>query len=286
MDVAVLGTGSHGRNVTRRCVDAGHDVRLYAEDANVVMDSVDAVDRELSDTPVTDHVTGTTGLAGAVEDADVVVDTTDGDTGAKRELVAEVETMIAEETLVATGDTTVSVTAVAAGLRRPDRAVGLHFVEDALVEVVLADQTVAETRNRATAFVEGLDCEPVVVADAPGLAAPRLELARIAEAIRMAQSGVATVPAIDRAATRDTEGHGPLARADAMGLDTVLARLEALTARLGARFEPPALLEEAVAEGRLGRRTGEGFYVWTEGDPAEPGDLVPGGPTADGSDRL
>lgn len=277
MDVAVLGAGSRGRTVTRRCVRAGHDVRLYDDDANTVMDSVDAVDRALSEVTGTDYITGTTGLASAVEGVDLVADTTDGGTETRRELLAEIETTVAEETLVATGDTTVSVTAVAAGLRKPDRAVGLHFVDPAdsrLVEVVLADQTAAETRERAIAFVEELDCVPIVVADTPGFASARLELAGIAEAIRAVEAGVASVPDVDRAATRDTERRGPLARADAMGLDTVRSGLEDLAARLGERFRPPDLLERAVAEGRLGRQSGAGFYVWSDGEPGAPSDLV------------
>lgn len=283
MDVAVLGAGVRGRAVARHCVRAGHDVGLYAEDANAVMDSVDAVDRAL-DVDATEYLTGTTGLGSAVDGADVVVDTTDGDTDARRELVAEVETVVDEATLVATGDTTVSVTAVAAGLRRPDRAVGLNFVDpddSALVEVVLADQTTTATRDRATEFVDGLDCLPVVVADAPGFAAARLELARIAEAIRTVETGVASVPDVDRAATRGQDRSGPLARADRMGLDTVLSGLDELQGRLGDRFDPPELLERAVAEGRLGRQTGEGFYVWSDGAPDGAGDLAPDGPTAD-----
>jgi len=262
-------------------VRSGHEVGLYAEDANAVMDSVDAVDRAL-DVDATDHLTGTTGLAGAVEGTAVVADTTDGDAESRRELVAEVETLVAEDALIATGDTTVPVTAVAAGLRRPGRAFGLHFVDSdgsPLVELVLADQTTRAGRDRAADFVEEIECVPVVVADAPGFAAARQELARIAEAIRMAQAGVASVPDIDRAATGNGERHGPLARADAMGLDAVLAGLVDLRERLGERFDPPELLERAVTEGRLGRQTGTGFYVWTDGEPAEASDLAPDGPT-------
>ncbi|MBX0321486.1 3-hydroxyacyl-CoA dehydrogenase family protein [Halomicroarcula sp. F13] len=278
MNVAVLGAGPRGRVLTRRCVRAGHAVRLYDENANAVMDSVDAVAQAVDDGTVTDSVDGTTGLQSAMDGADVVLDATDGETAARRELLADVETMVADDTLVATGDTTVSVTAVAAGLRAPNRAVGLHFPDpDAgdVVEVVLADQTTATTRDRATAFVRGLDGVPVVVRDSPGFAAARYELASIREAVQMVEDGVATVPDVDRAATRTGDGRGPLARADAMGLDAVLDGLTDLTERLGARFEPPSLLRDAVAAGRLGQSTGEGFYVWTNGEPTRPGELNP-----------
>ncbi|MBX0347125.1 3-hydroxyacyl-CoA dehydrogenase family protein [Haloarcula pellucida] len=278
MIVAVLGAGPHGRAPTRRCVRAGHAVRLYDEDPTTVMDSVDALDRTLDDVAVTDSLDGTTGLQSAVDGADVVVDATDRDLASRRDLLAEVETMLAEDTLVATGGTTVSVTAVAAGLQAPNRAVGLHFpapTASDVVEVVLADQTTAATRDRATTFVRGLDGVPIVVRDVPGFATARLELASIVEAVRMVADGVATIPDIDRAATRADADWGPLARADAMGLDAVLAGLDDLTARLDARFDPPAMLREAVEAGRLGKPTGEGFYVWTNGEPTRPSELNP-----------
>ena len=290
MDVAILGADSRGRDVTRHCVRAGHTVRLHDQDANTVMDSVDAVDHELPGSDVTEHVTGTTGLASAVDGADIVVEMAGGDTDARRELVAEVETLVADDTPIAMGVAAGSVTAVAAGLRAPSRSIGLKFsgaTDGTLVEVVLADQTTASTRDRAVTFVESLDCTPIVVADTPGTATLRLELAVIGEAIRMAQAGVASVPDIDRAMTHSTSGsRGPLARADELGLERVLAGLEELTVRLGERFEPPALLEQAVADGRHGRQSGEGFYVWTDDEPTTPSDLTPDGPTvADESDN-
>ncbi|WP_254280274.1 3-hydroxyacyl-CoA dehydrogenase family protein [Haloarcula marina] len=277
MNVAVLGVGGRGRDLTRRCVRAGHEVRLYANDANAVMDAVDTVDQTL-DVPVTDYVTGTTDLHSAVDGAALVADATDGDTARRRELLAEVETAIGDETLVATGDATVSVTAVAAGLQTPGRAVGINFLDSPdppLVEVVLAEQTTTNARDRATAFVRGLDCVPVIVGDGPGFAGARLELAAVAEAIRMVEAEVASTPDIDRVATRGADRGGPLARADELGLDAVLDSLAVLSSRLGPQFDPPDLLRRAVDAGRLGASTGEGFYVWTNGRPDEPSDLNP-----------
>ncbi len=239
------------------------------------MDGVDAVERAVGDDAGT-RVDGTTDRQGAVNGADVLVDATDGSVASRRELLADAEPLLATDPLVVTGDPRTSVTGVAAGLQAPGRAVGLSLVdpeESALVEVVLADQTTAATRADAVAFVEGLDRVPIVVRDAPGFAAARLELARIAEAIRLVEAGVTTVEGADRAATRTTDERGPLARADELGLDAVLGGLDDLHERLGDRFEPPSLLREAVEAGTLGKRTGEGFYTWSNGEPAGPGDL-------------
>lgn len=271
MDVAVLGAGQRGRDVARRAIRAGHDVDLWDADANAVMDCIDEVERGLDDPSVIDRVDGTTGLESAVDGAEVIVDATDAPVERRRELLDDVESAADEAALIATGDAATSVTAVAAGLRAPGRAVGLHVVDSPggdVVEVVAADQTTDDAQTRATAFAETLGAPSISVRDAPGFAARRLELAEIAEAIRLVADGVAGVAAVDRAATGSAEG-GPLARADAIGLDRVLTGLEDLTDRLDGRFGPPALLREKVRDGKLGAATGEGFYVWEDGEPTE-----------------
>lgn len=279
MNVAVLGAGQRGRDVTRRCVNAGHTVRLWDDDANVVMDSIDEIERTIDDAAL-DAIDGTTGLESAISESQVVFDTTDGDTSTRRELLADVEATVDDETLIATGDRSVSVTAVATGLRVPGRAVGINVVERSpgtTIEVVIAEQTTTETKERACTLVEELGSDPLVVRDTPGFAVSRLELTTIAEAIRMVESNVATVEDIDRAASYEREV-GPLAHADEIGLDTVLEDLEDLANRLDGRFDPPGLLREKVANGQLGARTGEGFYVWEDGEPttgAAPEPAVP-----------
>jgi len=128
MEVAVLGATGDGRAIASRCALAGYAVRLHDGDANVVMDAIDAIEQRHGDEALT-AIDGTTGLDAAVGDTDVVVDATDGDERTRRELVAEVEETVDEETLIATTGAAVSVTGVAAGLRKPGRAVGLHFVD-------------------------------------------------------------------------------------------------------------------------------------------------------------
>ena len=282
MIVAVLGTGQRGRDIAQRCVRAGHEVRLRGTDASDVMDRVDEIRHALNG-DISAGIDGTTGLESAVSGSDIVIDATDGGTDSHREVVAETETMVEAETLIAVSDTSLSVTAVATGLRSPDRAVGLNLVDPpdgAIVEVVIAEQTTAATRDRATDFVTGLDASPVVVRDTPGFAALRLELATIAEAVRMVEDRVAGVRDIDRTFERgQSDRDGPLVRADRHGLETVITALEDLAERLDERFEPPPLLRRKVEDGQLGVVTGEGFYVWEDGTPIAGADPDPDVPT-------
>ena len=285
MDVAVLGAGPVGRQVARVCARAGHVVALQDEDANLVMDAVDDVERGLDealaadsfdatpDDASFDSLDGTTGLEAAVGDAAVVVETGGGGVSAIRERLAAAEELTDRDTLIGVGSHPVSVTAAAAGLQHPDRAVGIHFrdpLESPLVEVVVADQTARETAEAAVDFVRGLDRHPILVADAPGEAATRLALAQELEAMRLVEAGVAGVEAADESLT---EGFGvpvgPLERADRAGLDERLSTLERLAGDLGPRFEPPAILDDLVRSGHTGLAAGEGFYVWENDEPVE-----------------
>lgn len=273
MDVAVLGAEDRGRDLAAVCATAGHTVRLYDDDANVAMDGLDAIEGRLTDGDATERLEATTGLEAAVADAAVVAETATADVAALQEGFAAVEDAATREALLAVA-TEAPVTAAAAGLRHPDRAVGFRYRELAavpLVEVVVADQTATETRERAHSFVTGLDRSPVVVRDGPGGASTRLALALEAEAMRLVADGVAGVAAADDALRLGYNyPTGPLEQADRAGLDDRLETLGRLADRLGERFAPPDLLRERVEAGHLGRATGEGFYLWADGEPTEP----------------
>lgn len=275
MDVAVLGADRLGRAVAQVCAVAGHDVRLHDDEANVVMDGIDAIEGRLpGDTDAVDRLSGTTGLEAAVGDAAVAVETATTDPTALQADLAELEAFLDREALVALAASGVSVTAAAAGLRHPDRAIGLQFCDPLsapLVEVVVADQTSQETADRARSFVDGLDRTPVVVRDAPGVVSTRAALALEAEAMRLVEDEVAGVAAVDEVLELGFDhASGPLEQADRAGLDGRLAALESLHAELGDRFAPPEILRELVAAGKTGGPRGEGFYVWENGDPVEP----------------
>lgn len=285
MDVAVLGAGPVGRDLAALSARAGHDVSLHDDEATVAMDAIDAVERRLADAvdagevtradrdATLDRLDGTTGLEAAVGDAALVVETAVADADALQERFAEVEEFAGRETVLATTAGDWSVTTAAAGLRHPDRAIGLFAPEPLsadVVEVVAAEQTTRETLERVESLVESLDLVPAVVADAPGFLSRRLALATEVEAMEIVADGLASVPDVDAAlARRFDHSMGPLERADRAGLDRRLETLEYLADGLGERFRPPALLSDLVAEGYTGAAAGEGFYRWENGEPRE-----------------
>ena len=280
MNVAVLGATESGRAVAGWCACMGMTVRLYGEDANIVMDSIDAIERQYG-VEASDTVDGTTGREAAVSGADFVVDATNEDTAERRVLLADLESFIDEDTVVVIGDRHSTITAVAAGLRRPGRAIGVHVIDTdqpSVIEVIIAEQTTFEARERTTDFVGSVGGTPLIVRDTPGFTTTRLDLATIAEAVRMVEDGVASVRDIDRALELGRDHPiGPLGLADQLGLDSVLDALEALALDLGGRFDPPDLLFEKVTDGDLGRQTGTGFYEWENSErsgPAEPNPTI------------
>ena len=286
MHVAVVGAGTMGTGIAHVCAAAGHEVSLRDLEPNIVMDAIDTittrlgsgVDRgDLSQRAVDDALDaldGTTDLESTVTGADLVVEATPEDVDEKREVFADVEEHVDDDAVIATTTTSLSVSAIAAGLKHPERAVGLHFFDPPhrkqLVEVVLADQTDDETAAVAEEFVADLGKTPVVVTDTPGFASSRLGLALGVEAMRMVEEDAASVSDVDAAMELGYDHPvGPLELTDRVGLDARLEVLERLHEELGDRFEPPEILREKVAEGDTGKKVGRGFYVWESGEPID-----------------
>ena len=283
MKVAVLGAGDLGRDFAQVAAGAGHAVRLHDSDANTVMDAIDDVERRLRDAvdagdlthtdreETLDHIDATTGLDAAVTEAEFVLETAAVDANALQERFAELEEHVDRDAIVATTAEGVSITAAAAGLRHPDRAIGVRLVdplETPVVEIVVADQTVGTTLERVESLVDSLARVAAVVRDHPGVVSTRLALITEVEAMRVLEDGVAAVPDVDDAvALRYDLPMGPLERADRAGLDRRLAVLEYLADRLGERFEPPQVLYDLVDGGHTGAESGTGFYEWENGEP-------------------
>ncbi|WP_050007475.1 3-hydroxyacyl-CoA dehydrogenase family protein [Haloarcula hispanica] len=283
MHVAILGAGTMGHGIAQVSAMAGHDVTLRDIDADIVDEGLAAIESNLEEgidrekvtestaEATLDRLTGTTSLEEAVTGADLVVEAVPEDMDIKHETLTEVESHVDPATLIASNTSSLSLTEIASVLNYPDRAIGLHFFNPvhimALVEIVVAEQTSAETVARAREFVNGIDKTPVEVTDAPGFASSRLGVSLGVEAMRMVQEGVATPQDIDTAMELGyNHPMGPIELGDVVGLDVRLDILEYLRAELGGRFRPPQILKRKVRAGKLGKKSGEGFYVWEDGD--------------------
>ncbi|WP_254840368.1 3-hydroxyacyl-CoA dehydrogenase family protein [Natronomonas marina] len=287
MRVTVIGAGSMGHGIAQVSAMAGHEVRLNDVDDERIeagLESIEAnldggLDRgkvtEAERAATLDRIQPAPELSAAVADADLIVEAVPEDLDLKKDVFTDVEAATPGDAVVASNTSSLSVTELASALERPGQAVGLHFFNPPhimdLVEVVVAEQTSEATEAVATDYVEGLDKEAVVVRDSAGFASSRLGITLGLEAIRMVESGVAGVEDVDTA-MREGYGHpmGPLELSDLVGLDVRLDVAEHLREELGERFRPPQALRRKVRAGKLGKKTGEGFYVWEDGEAVRP----------------
>jgi 3-hydroxybutyryl-CoA dehydrogenase len=281
--LAVLGMGTMGRGIAQVAAQAGYAVAMYdphAEQLTAARTSIEkTLEKGVSLGKVTDADRKTTlarirtaaDLAGAVRDATVVIEAAPEKLDLKRDLFAAIEPLAPADALLASNTSSLSITALARGLKRQERFLGLHFFNPvhlmALVEVVRGQETSDATVEAGVAIVRALGKEPIVVRDAPGFASSRLGITLGLEAMRMVEEGVASAEDIDRAMELGyRHPMGPLKLTDLVGLDVRLGIAEYLHAELGSEtFRPPEILRRLVAEGKLGKKTGRGFYDWSEG---------------------
>ncbi len=199
----------------------------------------------------------------------LVIEAVPEDLELKRRVFRDLEQVVGATAVLATNTSSLPVSELAATAGEPRRVVGLHFFNpvpvSALVEVVVGAATADEVVEQAAGWVVALGKTPVVVRDSPGFASSRLGVGLGLEAIRMVQEGVASAEDIDTA-MRLGYRHpmGPLRLTDLVGLDVRLGVARHLASTLGPRFEPPELLVSKVDRGQLGRKTGQGFYRWTD----------------------
>ncbi|SIS09447.1 3-hydroxyacyl-CoA dehydrogenase family protein [Microbacterium sp. RURRCA19A] len=273
--VGVLGGGRMGAGIAHAFLLAGSRVHVVERDVATADAAVARVRADLDRSAargrrVPDADALTVGVdPAAFADAALVVEAVPEDRARKEEALTRIEAVAADDAVVASNTSSISIDALAAGLRSPERFLGLHFFNpvpaSALVEIVRGTRTAGATVARATRWVEAIGKTAVVVRDAPGFASSRLGVALGLEAIRMLEEGVASAEDIDRAVELGYRHPvGPLRTTDLVGLDVRLGIAEELERSLGPRFAPPALLRRLVDEGRLGRKTGRGFYEWSE----------------------
>jgi 3-hydroxybutyryl-CoA dehydrogenase len=273
----VIGGGTMGAGIAYVAANAGFAVELVEIDAvraSAARDTIDAqwskaVERgKLTDDEAAaarTRVVIAADLAEVADAPDVVVEAVPERLDLKHDVLTAAEATGPE--LLASNTSSISIGDLAAPLVRPDRFVGLHFFNPvwamALLEIVVGPDTSSETAERAGVLARRLGKDPVMVRDAPGFATSRLGVALGLEAMRMVEDGVASPADIDKAMVLGyRHPMGPLELTDVVGLDVRLDIARTLRAAYGERFEPPALLERMVAEGRLGKKSGEGFYRW------------------------
>jgi 3-hydroxybutyryl-CoA dehydrogenase len=206
-------------------------------------------------------------LAAAAEGAAIVIEAVPEDMALKRRIIRAAAEVARPDAVLGSNTSSLSITELAAGVSAPERVIGMHFFNPppivTLLEIVRGVDTSDQTLARTRAMAERMARDVIVVGDSPGFATSRLGLCLGLEAIRMVEQGVGSPEDIDRAMELGyRHPMGPLRLTDLVGLDTRLAIAEHLHRELGEQFRPPVLLRQMVRAGRLGKKSGRGFYQW------------------------
>ena len=279
--VTVIGAGTMGHGIAHVAAACGMDAVLHDVNPEILQKGLGAITANLAKgvekgkvTPeardqTLSHVHGEETLEAAVEDAHLVVEAVPENLDLKKQIFKTLEPLVSTETLLATNTSSLPIGEIAEAVEHPERVVGMHFFNPvhimALLEVVRGAATSEATIGAAVDAGVRMGKECIVVKDAPGFATSRLGVVLGLEAMRMFEQEVASAEDIDKAMTLGYRHPiGPLRLTDLVGLDVRLAIAEHLHRALGSSaFEPPRVLREMVENGKLGKKSGEGFYTWS-----------------------
>ena len=277
----MIGAGTMGHGIAQVAAGSGYRVILRDVDRDSLARGVQAIERNLekgiklgklteADRDGTlQRIRGTTRLEDVAQ-ADLIIEAAPEQLELKQQILGELESLAQRPFIFATNTSSLSITEIARVAKAPDRVVGMHFFNPVhimrLVEIVVGQASAAATVAAVREVGRRMRKETIVVKDVPGFASSRLGVALGLEAMRMFEQGVASAPDIDKAMELGyNHPMGPLKLTDLVGLDVRLNIAEYLHRELGSEtFRPPRVLRQLVDEGKLGKKTGQGFYSWND----------------------
>ena len=279
--IAVIGAGTMGHGIAQVAALNGFRVLLSDVDREALARGIQSIEKNLAKGISLGKLTendrdrslqqihGTTRFEECAK-ADLIIEAVVEKLDLKREVLQQLEAQSDRAFIFASNTSSLSITEIARSAKRPEAVVGMHFFNPVhimrLVEIVVGEKTSDETVETVTAIGRRLRKEPIVVKDVPGFASSRLGVALGLEAMRMVEQGVASARDIDIAMELGyNHPMGPLKLTDLVGLDVLLSIAEYLHRELGSEtFRPPEVLRRMVSEGKLGKKTGQGFYDWNK----------------------
>lgn len=278
--VAVIGFGTMGSGIAQVCAQAGLAVRVVEQSEAVIERDMEGIARQLTRAvekgrldaagreATLARLTTSTDIGTAFE-SDLIIEAIPERLELKRDLFATLDAHVASSTILATNTSALSVTEIAAATSRPERVVGLHFFNPVpvlpLVEVVRAERSGDDAVDRARAFVTQIGKQPILCRDTPGFVVNRILIPMLNDVVSLWDQGLASAEDIDTGCKGGLNWPiGPLALCDLVGLDVAVHAAEALYASSREpRFAPPAAMVRLVKAGKLGRKSGEGFYDYS-----------------------
>ncbi|NBU90122.1 MAG: 3-hydroxybutyryl-CoA dehydrogenase [Flavobacteriia bacterium] len=282
-NIAVIGAGTMGNGIAHVFAQFGYRVNLI-DVSQATLDKALAtigknLDRQLAKEAITEsekqntlsNLTTFTSLVEGVKGVDLVVEAATENIDLKLQIFKELDAATSENVILATNTSSISITKIAAVTNRPDKVIGMHFMNPVpvmkLIEIIRGYSTSDEVTNLIMEISKKLDKVPVEVNDYPGFVANRILMPMINEAIYTLYEGVAGVEEIDTVMKLGmAHPMGPLQLADFIGLDVCLAILRVLHDGFGnPKYAPCPLLVNMVTAGKKGIKSGEGFYTWTHG---------------------